>query len=464
MKKGIFILLSVFFSVFCFSQKSLVIKNVAVIDVKTGKVNKHLTVVVTGNKIISVGSKAVVPPNAFAIDGTGKYLIPGLWDMHAHALTDKRYVYTFPLLIANGITGVREMASNLPFEQVNQIRKDVENGKMLGPRFGAIAYRLFDGPGTQFSNVAVVITTPEQGREFVRTYKQSGADFIKTYNLLSREVYLAIVDEAKKQHIPLEGHVPFSMTPAEVSNLGQRSIEHNFGVPLGCSQKEDELRKQLLAQPNLWGQIEAKASVNYDTSKAHNLYKLFVRNGTWSCPTIVIFWPYRLGSDSTLRQDSLLQYIPKSVRDDWHETFMQRVTKAVPDPTDRKIRNDIRIFIVGEMYRAGVRMLAGTDMPNPYTLPGFSLHQELELLVEAGLPPIEALKAATLNPAIFLHKEKELGTVEKGKIADLVLLDANPLENISNTKTINAVVVNGKLLKRKDLDELLAKEKEFAAK
>jgi hypothetical protein len=463
MNKYIICLLFVLQQELSLAQQTVVINHVAVIDVKAGKVNADKTVVIRGNKISSISIKAIAPKNSIIVDGSHKFLIPGLWDMHAHALTNNRYEYVFPLLIANGITGVREMGSNLTIDTINQLRQDVIEGKLLGPRFGAIAYRLFDGPESLFSNVAVEIATPEEGRQLVRIYKQRGADFIKPYNLLSRETYLAIVDEAKKQHIPLEGHVPFSMTPAEVSDLGQRSIEHNFGILLYCSKKEADLRKQIQAQPAFWGRFEAEAAASYDTLKGDSLYRQMVRNGTWSCPTLILYRPLRFTSDSTLMQDSLLQYIPTSVREDWHETFTKRA-KIIFDAADRKKSAEMRMFIVGDMYRTGVRLLAGTDMPNPYTMPGYSLHQELELLVQSGLPPVEALRAATLNPAQFLGRETEMGTVEQGKWADLVLLNANPLEDIRNTRKIEAVIVNGKLVQRKDLDKLLNEEKQFAKK
>jgi len=441
---------------FCVSaQKTLVIKNVNVVDVRAGKVIMDQTIVIRANRITSIGNKLAATPAARVLDAKGKFVIPGLWDMHAHALTDKRYTYTFPLLIANGVTGIREMANNLPPEEIKQIRKDIESGKVLGPRFGALTLRLLDGPGAQFANVAAVIATPEEGRETVQRFKTEGADFIKPYNLLSREVYLAIIDEAKKQKIPVAGHVPFSMTAAEVSSLGQKSIEHNLGIVIACSSKEDELRRQITAQPTSWGRLEAEGGRSYDSLKARELFRLFVRNGTWSCPTTILYLASSSRSDSELMQDKAIQYVPAMVRADWHETFVQRIMKAVPDPEARKVRYEVRQRITEQMHREGVRLLAGTDFPNPYAYPGFSLHDELQLFVEAGLTPLEALQTATINPAIFLGRKKDLGTVEKRKLADLVLLDQNPLADISNTKKIFAVVVNGRLLERKDLDELL---------
>ena len=438
----------------------LAIRNASVIDVKTNKIVSGTVVLIEGNKIIAVSKKAIIPKEATVIDATGKYMIPGLWDMHAHALTGNNYNWLFPMLIANGITGIREMGNNMPLEKINEMRRGILEGSRLGPRIGAATGKILDAVEADFY---LAVTTPDQARQIVRTYKQGGADFIKPYNQLSREVYLALVDEARQQNIPVEGHVPFSMTPGEVSDLGQRSIEHNSGVLIYSSTNEAELKKQTQTEPNIWGRYDAQAAKTYNKQKAADLFRQFVRNGTWSCPTIVIFRPLRFSSDSSLIQDSLMKYVPKARRERWHDVFMQR-TAIVPDLESRQIRDKMRIEIVGDMYRAGVRLLAGTDTPSPYTIPGFSLHEELQLLVKAGMPPIDALRTATINPALFLGKEKEWGTVEKGKVADLVLLDANPLQDIGNTKKIYAVVVGGRLLQREDLDKLLIEVEQQAKK
>jgi hypothetical protein len=183
------------------------------------------TVIVTGNHITAVGraGRVKVPAGVQVIDATGKFLIPGLWDMHAHALSEGRYEWVFPLLIANGVTGVREMGNDLPFERINQIREEILEGKILGPRFGAITGRILDGPGTKL-NVALEVGTAEEARSLVREYKRQGMDFVKPYDLLSREVYLAIVGEAKRQRIAVAGHVPFSMSAAEVSDCRKMRI------------------------------------------------------------------------------------------------------------------------------------------------------------------------------------------------------------------------------------------------
>jgi hypothetical protein len=209
----------------------------------------------------------------------------------------------------------------MPFEEINQIRRELWEGNRLGPRIGAVTGKILDGVETQMN---LMVSTPEQARQVVRTYKQAGADFIKPYNQLSREVYLALVNEAREQNIPVEGHVQFSVTPQEVSDLGQRIIEHNFNVLVFCASNEIDLRKKTQAQPNLWGRIEAEAAANYDQQKADKLYARLVANGTWSCPTLVVYRNLRFTSDSILMQDSRIKYIPKP-RQRWHQTYMQRI-------------------------------------------------------------------------------------------------------------------------------------------
>jgi imidazolonepropionase-like amidohydrolase len=376
------------------ASSTLVFTHVTVIDVARGLPQPDMTVVVEGNRIAALAKSARIPRNAKIINATGKFLMPGLWDMHAHALTDNRYQYAFPLLIANGVTGIREMGSNLLPEKVNQVRRDVIDGSLLGPRFGALTYQILDGPGTQI-NTATAVTTPEEARQFVRSYKQLGADFIKPYNLLSREVYSAIVDEGKRLRTPVEGHVPVSMTAEEVSALGQLTIEHNFDVLVSSSTDEVALRKAMRADPRRWPAIEAKAAATFE--QIHNV---------------------NLNAENRKR---------------W----------------------EMRSQIVGMMHRAGVRLIAGTDMGAVYVIPGFSIHDELQLMVEAGLSTLTALQSATINPVKFLGKEKDLGTIEKGKLADLILLDANPLENIKNTRRIAAVMVNGRYWPRQTLQTML---------
>jgi imidazolonepropionase-like amidohydrolase len=430
-----------------------------VIDM-TGAPPKHeMTVVVEGERIIAIGKtvKVKVQGNAQVVDATGKFLIPGLWDMHAHTLIRDRPAYFFPLFIANGVTGVRDMGGDITFEQIAQIRRDIATGKMLGPRIFAPG-RILDATGGLHPEISVAADTPEQGRELVRSFKQQGADFLKVYDLLSRAVYLSIADEAKKEGITFEGHVPFAVSATEASDLGQKSIEHATGIFISSSHNEQVLRKELVASSTTGGvrqRIEIKAIESRDARKEADLFRRFARNGTWQCPTLVVRRSSILTDENQLLSDPRLKYIPLPVRQRWRDIFKARVVHADQlDDINKRYRRTLEI--VGAMYRAKVGILAGTDIPNPYLYPGFSLHDELELLVEAGLTPFAALQTATINPAKFFGKAKELGTIEKGKLADLVLLEADPLESISNTKRIAAVVVNGKYLPRVHLQKMLA--------
>jgi hypothetical protein len=332
-----------------------------------------------------------------------------------------------------------------------------------------VAGRILDGPGGRL-DVGVGVASAGEGRRLVQSSRRQGADFIKVYNLLPRDVYLAILDEAKRQRMPIAGHVPFAMTAAEVSDLGQKSIEHTTDLFTSCSRDEVALRQELRERAQaLAGSdsnaarmpVEIKAAASFEEGKAAALFARFARNGTWQCPTLAV---RRASTSAGLGQadtDSRLKYIPSSVRDNWHTTFTQRI--APPSEMEQRNRRFQKTLeIVGAMQRVGVGILAGTDILNPYVFPGFSLHDELVLLVQAGLTPMEALQAATVNPARFLKLTSSLGTVEKGKIADLVLLEANPLEDISHTQRIGAVVVNGRYLPKAALQRMLA-EAEAAA-
>jgi len=448
-------------SVALFSQannQTVAFTHVTVIDVRSGALKPDITVVVEGNHITAVAptKKNKIPKNAQILDKSGKFLLPGLWDMHIHSLYEGRPELFFPMFIANGVTGVREMGSSMPFEKINAIRRQIENGEIVAPRFGAVAGKILDA--TAWGPEIEAVTTPEEARKAVREHKAEGADFIKVYNDLSRPVYFAIVDEAKKQNMPFEGHLPASVYATEASDAGQKSMEHLIGIMQACLSKEKELRQ--VALPDLKGE---QVLNSFDEAKSQQLFKRFAANKTWQCPTLVFtreFFDFKY--DSGLDNDPRLAYIPLENREDWKNQMKEMTTTA----TWGKAFYMKLTEVVNEMNQFHVPLLAGTDvgLGNPYTYAGFSLQQELTYLVGAGLTPLEALQTATINPAKFLNKEKELGTVEKGKLADLVLLDANPLDDIHNTAKINAVVANGKYFSRSDLDELLAETKAKAGK
>ena len=255
-------------------------------------------------------------------------------------------------------------------------------------------------------------------------------------------------------------------------------MEHLYGILESCSTNEAEVRKeveQAAKNPDTWsawGTVvrttdrlygRQAREKTYSAEKCAALFARFVRNGTWQCPTLVLRRAFALREDDSFRNDARLKYIPQSEVKGWDApTDTRNANLTAEEVANRKIRLEKETELVGEMRRAGVKILAGTDLGNPYVYPGFSLHDELALLVRAGLTPLEALQTATVNPARFFGQEKEFGTIEKGKLADLVLLEANPLEDIGNTRRVNAVVVNGRYLPQEALRKLLA-EVEAAA-
>ena len=292
------------------------------------------------------GDRAAVPAGVTVVDGRGKYLIPGLWDMHVHLSWTTSSA--LPLLVANGVTSVRDLGSSLP--QLDAWRTRIEDGALTGPRIVRV------GPilnGQSFNKYQLVSGNPDQTRGVARALAMVGVDALKTHRRMERESYFALVYEARALGLRVVGHIPMTVTPAEASNGGQQTIEH--------------------------------------------IATLF------------------------------------------EGTFHQ---------------------LVGE---AGVIMVTGSDIAVD-RVPGFTLHEELELLVRIGMTPLEALRAATLNCASVAGRANDLGTIEAGKLADLVLLDADPLADIRNTRKIHAVVARGKLFRRAELDRLLAEGEALAAR
>ena len=361
--------------------------------------------------------------DATVIDASGKFLIPGLWDMHVHVGTsDYEKEQILRLFITQGVSGVRIMNGR---PKHHLWRQEIERGYLLGPRM-VIASRVIAGP-TSFSSSAVKVNNADEARAAARQAKAEQADFIKVHDGLSRESYFAIIDEAKKLGLTVAGHVPESITAAEASNAGQKSIEHFTGL------------------------IEAAN----DSAKAEALIPILKRNHTWLCPTLIMIRNYAMLDDPGLANDPRLRYLNQGWKGWWLDRVREAKTMPATEFAARRetVRKGKALF--GRFQKAGVQILAGTDDSNPFVVPGFGLHDELAMLVESGLSPIQALRTATINPAKFFQQIQKLGSIETGKVADLVLLDANPLADIHNTTKIYAVILNGRVLERKALDKIL---------
>jgi imidazolonepropionase-like amidohydrolase len=387
-------------STFAQKDSSFALTHVTVIDCTGAPAQPNSTVVVAQGHITAVGpSDAIkIPAGTRVVDATGKFLIPGLWDMHGH-LTDAT-ADAFPLLIMNGVTGVRDMGGDLA--QLDRWRSEINNGTRIGPHI-IRAGPFVDGPKAGVTN-RLTVRTPEEARQAVRDLKAKGVDFIKVHNALPPDAFFALVDEARKEHIPVAVHLPQGVSSAEASDAGVASLEHIETI------NESALwRKGATAKT-----VEQAVDENLGPA-GQELFQRFAKNETWYVPTLVAY-----------ERGFVL----------WSN-----------DPEALKPRMDVQakqITLVGMMHKAGVKIMAGSDFSDWAIVPGVDLHNELALLVEAGFTPLEALQAATLNPAKFLGKTDTYGTIQVGRAADLVLLDMNPLEDISHTRKIHAVVVGGK--------------------
>jgi cytosine/adenosine deaminase-related metal-dependent hydrolase len=343
-----------------------------------------------------------------------------------------------PLLVANGVTCVRDLGSDLA--QIDAWRAEIAAGVRVGPRI------VRAGPilnGQSFNRFQLVTGDAEQARGIVRALRQVGVDLIKVHRRVPRDAYFAIADEAKKQGLPLVGHIPLTVTPEEASDQGQL-IEHTetlfegtFGPALGPGELHHAIRR-------------------FRERGADALFARFVRNHTPVTPVLVP-WRHLLAYPDPLTEPGI-RYVAKSLREASRPPPLVPDDLAVLERTYAEYR-----LVVGQMNRAGMVLLAGTDIAAT-RIPGFFLHDELSALVDAGLTPLQALRAATANAAAILHKESELGSVTPGKLADLILVEGNPLERIENTDRIAAVVLGGKLLRRADLDRLLRLGEEMASR
>ena len=433
-------------------QTALVFTHVTVIDATGAPAKPDMTVVVRGDRIEALGKTANlnVPDNVQVVDATGKFLIPGLWDMHVH-FWRKGYLVLF---IANGVTGVRVMQGE-PMH--HRWREEISAGRLIGPRM-VITTLFVDGPNNYGFPV---VMNEDEGRQFVRKAKKEGADSVKVSNSLPRDAYFAIADEARKQGMSLVGHVPFSVSLAEASDAGLQSIEHCHYVLLACSREGDEERRKKDKEAHtlmnelegLRGLYQQMADTTYSEREAAQLFARLIKNSTWVCPTLIAYYNDVLArSEQDSANDPRLKYIPLSARDARkNNVFVAAATGE--GGANLKKGCAKQLAIVRAMRDAGVGLLAGTDtIPTSW----LDLQDELALYVQAGLSPLEALQTATYNPAKFLGKLDSMGTIEQGKIADLVLLDANPLQDIRNTKRIAAVVVGGKIFDKTALQKMLA--------
>ena len=451
------------------SSSPLVVQHVNVVDVRAGAVLPDRTVVIAGGVIQSIGpaDSASPPPGARVVSGAGKYVMPGLWDMHVHAAWPAVDSLFAPLFVANGVTGVREMFGDIAI--IRRWKASYARGDAW-PRMTGAGH-ILDGP-RPFWPGSAVSATAEDGRREVDSLIAAGADFIKLYTRLPRDAYFAALAEARRLGKQAVGHVPDAVSVSEASDSGQRSIEHLTGMTVGCSKDADAIRAEraaAAADTSVGRMLLSYARqaehllATQDSTACATLMARLARNDTWQVPTLVELRSIAFLDDPKFTADPRVRYMPAEITESWNWRNDFRFRARTPEGwavAKSVFRRNIEI--VSAMHRAGVPILAGTDVLNPFTFPGFSLHDELALLVDAGFSAPEALRAATIAPAIFFGATDSLGAVEPGKRADLVLLDANPLDDIHNTTTIRAVVLNGRFYDRAALDRLIERAERAA--
>lgn len=435
---------------------NLLIRNVTLIDVNSGVELPRRSILIRDDKIASVGAVVRAPARTQVINAAGKYAIPGLWDMHVH-LWYKEHL--FPMYLAYGVTGVRDMGSDL--NQLNAWRKQIASGELLGPHIETCGPAVDGFPSADPKLPVVVVRDPTEARATYDRLDNMNVDFIEVLATLPRDAYFALVERARKYYSPVAGYIPGTVSVMEAIDARQKSIEHMSGILIACSSDENRLSgpHNLAIERKDWAgaaELEGRAMASYDARKAEELFERMARFETRQVPTLMMLRRTAFLDTDKQVGDPHLSHIPLAIRRTWRDPREDKKLLS-PDSLDfMKVEYEKLVNILRTMRRAGVPIMAGTDAGNAYTYPGIDLHRELELLVQAGLTPLEALRSATLEPGKYLGAHDTLGSIAPGKVADIVLLDADPLKDIRNTQKIEAVFLQGKYLPRSKLNSMMA--------
>lgn len=414
-------------------KRVLAITSVNVIDVATGQILPNRTVTIRNQTIASITPSGGAPAGAEVVDARGGFLIPGLWDMHSHM--EAAGSSWLQLYVANGVTGIRDMGSDL--DLILNLRQATASGRLLGPRVFAAGPILDDAPGDWPFRLRV--KTAGDGAAAVQMLKRRGVDLVKVHDHTPRDAFFAITAEARRQHLPVAGHVPLGLNVEEAIDAGQGDIEH-------------------LSNMQLWRHCSGGA--DYRPEPCRPFFEMLARRGIWQTPTLLAMSELlTIGTPASVVSADQLAYASKSMRAMWAQN--QSASGATPEVIRQfKANAQTGAIVTNDMQRAGVPILAGCDS----MVAGFCVHDELAAMVRGGMTPLAALQTATMNPARYFGLQNTVGNVVAGERADLLLLDANPLLDIANVRSIRAVVIAGRLLNRKELNDVLAQVKTAAAR
>lgn len=399
----------------------LVIENVNVVDVVEGKILPAQDVAVKDKIIYFIGDSFAEPvsSNTIYIDGSGKFLSPALWDMHFHLCWDPNNdTLLFPILIKNGISAIRDMGGSLQI--MRRFKEQVKKGEIIGPDIYG-AGPMIDGNPPVYVDFSMPADDQTNMTAALDSLRKNGADFFKTYSLINETQLREISAYCFKNKVSFAGHLSEYIEPEISINLGQKSIEH------------------LNRLDDIWRSNKIRLD---------SIGNLMIANNTFLCPTLIIYQLKTRIRDSSMINRDYARYISPSLMAEWKALWKKRSERHTKLANWKELDTTFlsQMALVNRLGKMGVMILAGTDFAGmPFVYPGISLHQELGLLVESGLSNYEALKTATINPAIFMSQQRHYGSISLGKYADMLLLEKNPLEDIAHTKTIDLVILKGEI-------------------
>ena len=454
-----------------FFEDAYVIENVGIIDPIDG-LELNMSVVIKESQIIDIfkTEEMMLSPKNKIFKGTNKFIIPGLWDSHIHFAFEKDLATSMPnLFLYHGITSLRDTGGEFDF--VNKFKQEAISNpktksrvKIAGPLIDG-KFNVYDGSNIYFPKLSIQNIDNNQLERNVRLLIDKKVDFLKAYEMLSLAQFKILSNLAKENNLKLTGHVPLSMSVIEASNLGLNSMEHLRNLELSMTEMSEKLfqeRKNLLLNKSsikgseLRSLIHSKQrmkSINdLDSIKINNVIDALIKNDVWQIPTLIL---YKNFANKTFKNPDYLPFLnllPEERKKEWINKI-----NAIDDVINKDII-DYTLWskkMVDYMHDKGISFMAGTDTPIGFLIPGLSLHQEIQELYESGLSELEAIQTATINPAKYFNLENSLGRIKSGFIADLIILDKNPLESISNTKSIHAVIKEGHLMNRSYLDSLM---------
>ncbi|WP_298337022.1 amidohydrolase family protein [uncultured Erythrobacter sp.] len=456
----------------------LVIENVTVIDPEQRSVSANRNVTINAGRIVAIegDSRANALEPKHVVDGSGKFLIPGLMDMHVHTAVRPVTEDTFKLLIANGVTGVRDMSADcweprgelfLCIDEMRDYARRIEAGEITGPRLlrlssaivqSAPTWQLPEDPDPAYSPI-----TAEQGRSIANSLHQRGVDLIKTYDRFHPDAYRAMLEEASLLGLEVSGHLPIFVSTAEASDLGQRSIEHARDILTDCSDFGPVYRSGNMAMLN--GETEAgwpkqddlrvQSVTGFNPERCDALLSKLANNATHYVPTHgTRELDFRADQDE-YRNNPCMVLMSAFVLNDWQRDLDKTAGQNAERLPEYEAYYQHGLQLTKRAIDVDVPVMIGTDANDTMIIPGISLHEEMARFAEAGIEPMDILRAATSTPATYLDREDDFGGVSTGKIADLLLLSSNPLEDISATRDISAVIFGGELMDRTRLTSIL---------